>query len=147
MSHSVESVSRRRALIMMLVASSYLIWQVPSMDWVRSFEDGNRRMSDNIADLGQIFFSLGLLALVFTFRKLLPKMAQKDQDILEDELVKANRQRAMKAGYLVMIFMAMFLFLSSRFHSITGNDVARIILCIGIAIPLYCFAFLELKDA
>jgi len=114
---------------------------------VRSFEDGNRRLVDNIADLGQIFFSLGLLALVFTSRKLLPSLPKADQDILEDELVKSHRQTAMRTGYLAMIFMAILLFLTSRFHSVPGNDVARIMLSAGIALPLYHFAFLELKDA
>lgn len=147
MTRSVESLSRRRAFIMMLMASTYLTWQVPSMDWVRSFEDGNRRLSDLVADLGQIGFALIMLTLVFTSRQLLPKLTKRDQAVLEDELVKANRRSAMQTGYLVMMLMAAFLFLLSRYQPISGNDVARILLCMGVAAPLYRFAFLELKDA
>lgn len=142
----IEKVSRRRAMIMMLVASTYLTWQVPSMDWVRSFEDGNRRLTDNVADFGQIAFTLALLLLVFSSRKIIPKLSKPAQDVLEDELVREHRFKAMRAGYLGMIFMAVFLFLSSRFQSIPGNDAARIMLAIGVALPLYWFAFLELRD-
>ncbi len=147
MPSKIDKLIRRRAMLMMFLASTYLIWQVPSMDWIKSIEDGPRRISDHIADFGQLAWAVGLLCLIFVFRRSLTRASSEDKIAMEDELVQSNRLKAMRVGYLALIAVATILFIVTRFKIASADDIARTMLAVGVAAPLYAFAFLELKDA
>jgi len=147
MTDPVETLSMRRRIILMLLASSYLIWQVPSMDWVRGPETGARRLADNLADLGQLGFVIAMVALLYTGRKLFPRASKSTQAALEDDLVKSNRLAATKFGYIALMIASIILFLISGYMELNGRDVARLLLAIGVAVPIYSFVILERVNA
>ena len=147
MTDPVETLSLRRRIILMLLASSYLTSQIPSMDWVRGPDSGARRMVDNFADLGQLGFVIGMVLLLYTGRKLFRRAPEDVQAALEDDLVKSNRISAMRIGYIGMMVAALVLFLMSGFIEMNGRDVLRIFMSIGVALPIYAFVILERRNA
>ncbi|WP_416878332.1 hypothetical protein [Litorimonas sp.] len=144
---NTENLSRQRALILMFLASTYLIWQVPSMDWIADANSSTRSMADNIADAGQILWALGLLFLVVKGKRMFKRLSASAQAVMEDDLVKAHRSKAIKIGYLILMAAIFGLFIMTRFLPMTGSDMSRLIMAIGVASPLYAFAFMELHDA
>lgn len=144
---NTENLSRQRALILMFLASTYLVWQVPSMDWIADAHSGSRGLADNIADAGQILWALALLVLVVRGKRMFKRLSSSAQAVLEDDLVKAHRSKAIKIGYLILMAAILGLFLMTRFIPMTGSDMSRLIMTIGVATPLYTFAFLELHGA
>jgi hypothetical protein len=144
---NTENLSRQRALILMLLASTYLVWQVPSMDWIADANSPSRSLADNIADGGQILWVLALLLLIVRGKKTIKRLSVSAQAVMEDDLVKSNRNKSIRMGYFVMMGAIMVLFLMTRFIPMTGSDMSRLIMAVGVATPLYYFAFLELHSA
>ncbi|CAM3785323.1 hypothetical protein [Litorimonas haliclonae] len=144
---NTENLSRQRALILMFLGSTYLVWQVPSMDWIADANSATRSWADNIADAGQILWALALLVLVVRGKRMFKRLSSSAQAVLEDDLVKAHRNTSLKIGYLILMMAILGLFLMTRFIPMTGSDMSRLIMAIGVATPLYTFAFLELHGA
>ncbi len=144
---NTENLSRQRALILMFLASTYLVWQVPSMDWIADANSESRSWADNIANAGQVLWALGLLVLVIKGKRMFKRLSASAQAVLEDDLVIAHRSKAIKIGYIVLMGVILCLFLLTRFMPMTGSDMSRLIMAIGVVTPLYSFAFLELHGA
>ena len=144
---NTENLSRQRALILMFLASTYLVWQVPSMDWIADANSATRSWADNIANAGQVLWALALLILLVRGKRMFKRLSSSAQAVLEDDLVKAHRSKAFKVGYLVLMMAIFGLFIMTRFLPMTGSDMSRLIMAIGVATPLYAFALMELRDA
>lgn len=144
---NTENLSRQRALILMFLASTYLVWQVPSMDWIADANSTTRSWADNIANAGQVLWALALLILLVKGKRMFKRLSSSAQAVLEDDLVKSHRSKAFKVGYLVLMIAIFGLFIMTRFLPMTGSDMSRLIMAIGVATPLYAFALMELRDA
>jgi len=144
---NTENLSRQRALILMFLASTYLVWQVPSMDWIADANSASRSWADNIANAGQILWAVALMVLVVKGKKTFKRLSASAQAVMEDDLVKAHRSKAIKIGYVILMGAILALFLMTRFIPMTGSDMSRLIMAIGVATPLYTFSLLELHGA
>lgn len=141
---TVEKQSNRRAFLMMFMASAFLAWQVPAMDFFERFAQGTPRTVDIVGLLGGLAW---LVALVILFAKGGRKRGTAaERAALEDELVKANRMAAFRVGYFSMLVVAALMLALSLFTETTPNDVAQIILAIGVVAPMYTFAWLERRN-
>ncbi|MEO1029061.1 MAG: hypothetical protein AAFX02_08405 [Pseudomonadota bacterium] len=145
MPDSVEKQSNRRAFLMMFLASTFLIWQVPAMDFLERMSHGTQRLVDIVAVIGGLLWVVALVGLVrFGGRKTGPA---ETRAALEDELVQANRATAFRVGYFAMLVATTAMFALAMFGDPSPRDVAHIILIAGVVTPMYAFAFLERRNA
>ena len=145
MPNDVDRLSNRRAFLMMLMASAFLVWQVPGMDYLDNLAGREMRSVDIIGIVGAIVWALALVALFMTGGR--KGGSAETRAALEDELVQANRANAFKIGYLVMLGVAALMFGVSLFNPVTGRDSAHMVLVAGVVAPMYTFAFLERRNA
>ncbi len=141
----VDKFSQRRILLMVILASTFLLWQIPRIELIENSNFGV--IGERLAGISQIIWSLSMLALVVMGRKHIPRASLETQAMLEDELVKSNRAKAMGTGYFSLMVFIGLLFAITRFMEISGADLARLMMAIGVAAPLYAFAFLERRNA
>ena len=130
---------------MVVLAITFLVWQLPRMELVEASSFG--LLAGKIASISQIIWSLAMLALLVMGRKHIPKESPETQAMLEDELVKSNRSKAMGIGYLGLMIVIGALFVITRLMEISGPDIARLLVAIGVAMPLFAFAYLERRNA
>lgn len=145
MTNEVDKLSNRRAFLMMLLASAFLIWQVPSMDYFDGLASGDIQAIDIIGMVGGAIWVTALVILFVTGGR--KGGTPEARAALEDELVKDNRARAFKIGYFVMLAIAALMFGLSIFNPVTGRDSAHMVLIAGVVAPMYTFAFLERRNA
>ena len=142
---NIERIAMRRRFGLMLCASAFLVWQVPMMDFSEALAAGDDIIKTIISLAGFAVWIVTLLMLVGPWRPF--KQDAKVEAALNDELTRANRAKAFIAGYVVMLVAAAGLFalthFEPHFEGVGGMDAAHIILVLGVAIPLYAFAFLE----
>ncbi len=142
---TVEQLSTRRRLLLMGLASTFLIWQVPTMDAVSEFARGNRGVLEGVSLMGGLAWSVLLLFLLMTWK---PWRADRaTRDALEDELVKANRRTAFLIGYVLTALTAAGFYVLTLFVEARGAEVAHVIVTVAVVTPLYAFAFIEARNA
>lgn len=147
MNNEVEVRSQRRRIILMMMASGFLVWQVPTMDLFSAVSAGGDTVKITISAIGFLVWAAGLVALLLFFRTASRSQAAAVNNALEDELVRANRSRAFSVGYFATLFAAAVMFLISLYQPLTGTDSAHMILIVAVAVPLYAFAILERQGA
>ncbi len=141
MNGKVERLSHIRRIMMMVGAGSFLAWQLPMMD-------KSERLADSAAGLGGLVsltgFAIWIATLVYLVGPWSRFSTSKDVNAaLNDELVRANRQRAYMVSYAAMMLGAVSLFILSLFVPAKGIEVAHIIMTIGVVAPMFSFAVLE----
>lgn len=92
--------------------------------------------------IGSIAWMLSIVLLIVV-QKRLSLANVNTQAVLEDELVIANRLEATKYGYILLFGMSALLFALSHFADIAGIDVARLLVVVGVCVPLLVFSWLE----
>lgn len=147
MSNEVERQSRRRRVLLMIMASGFLVWQIPSMDLFARLADGASPVARAVSLAGLLIWAAGLVFLLSKSRYLVRKASAQERAALEDELVQANRARAFSAGYWAMLVAAGALFAAHQYWPLSGGDIAQLVLMAGVAVPLYAFAILERVNA
>jgi len=147
MSDEVERRSRQRRVVLMVMASAFLIWQVPYMDAFASWERSGAAALALVSVAGFLAWGAGLAWLLVRGRVLVRGASPGVRSALEDELVRANRTRAFNIGYVAAVGMAAVMFCLSLFYPVTGADAAHAVLIVGVVTPLYAFAVLERINA
>jgi uncharacterized membrane protein len=72
------------------------------------------------------------------------------RDLVDDENTRANRNEAMRWGFLFAMASAIGVYVLTMFEAVTGREAVHIILSLGIAAALLRWAILEkraLRDA
>ena len=138
-----DKLSHRRRLLLLLIASAFLVWQVPAMDAFDRMAGSTKDVSDLIAIGGFITWALALVALLAIGRRLKPGALQ--TAMLEDELVHANRRKAFLAGYVGMMVVSAALFALGMFVPATAIDAAQAFLVTGVVVPIYAFVILDAR--
>jgi len=143
-SDEVERLSKRRRIILMLFAGSFLIWQIPMMDTVEAMKQaGAFRAVDivKIAGFGLWIVALMALFLFFGRRASNPEV----RAALEDELTRANRAKAFSFGYWLMLFVAGLVYVLTLLPvlEITNTDVAHVMIMAAVLGPIFRFLKLE----
>jgi len=96
---------------------------------------------------GFLAWGAGLAWLLVRGRIMVRGASPAVRSALEDELVRANRNRAFNIGYVAAVAMAAVMFCLSLFLPVTGADAAHAVLIVGVVTPLYAFAVLEHVNA
>ena len=147
MHDEIEHRSRRRRLLLMLMASAFLVWQVPAMD----FFDGITGVDDTairLASLGGfLVWAASLVFLLASGRVARRSAGPEVTAALEDELVRSNRGKAFGVGYAVALATSAVVFGASLFWPINGSDAAHLVLVAAVVAPMYAFAVLERVNA
>lgn len=147
MQADVEKNSYRRRIILMLMASAFLAWQVPAMDYFERLSASTVTLADGISVAGFLIWGATLMYLLATGRKFVRKNDAAVVAALEDELVRSNRRKAFMCGYIVAMVSAGTLFVASMLLPISGKDAAHIVLVLGVVAPMYTFVYLERANA
>jgi len=64
---------------------------------------------------------------------------------MNDELVRANRAKAVWLGYVVLILSAMALYVAMLFNEVDFTQMLPALILIGVVVPAICFVALERK--
>ena len=147
MTSRVEALSRRRQVVLMVMASAFLVWQVPYMDMFAGASGAERSLADMVSLMGFLVWALGLVILLVSGRTLARELSRENRAALEDELVRWNRSRAFTVGYGVALLTAAVMFAVSVFQPVSGADAAHVILVAAVVAPMYAFVLLERLNA
>lgn len=147
MNDEIELRSRQRRVVLMVMASAFLVWQVPYMDAFSGMDSAGPSMLDIVSFVGFIAWAGGLVWLLARGRVLVRRASPAVRSALEDELVRANRAKAFNVGYVAAVGVAAVMFSLSLFLPVSGTDAAHVILIAGVVTPLYAFAILERINA
>lgn len=147
MSDEVERRSRQRRVVLMVMASAFLAWQVPYMDAFASWQATGATLLLFVSLAGFLAWGAGLAWLLVRGHVSVRRASPAVRSALEDELVRANRTRAFNIGYVAAVGMAAVMFGLSLFLPVTGADAAHAVLIVGVVTPLYAFAVLERVNA
>jgi len=147
MPDEIERRSLRRRILLMVMASAFLVWQVPAMDFFDGIA-GRENPLFRIASLAGFLVWAAGLVMLFTYGRVARGVdAPEITAALEDELVRSNRRRAFTAGYAVSLATSAVVFAASLFWPITGSDAAHLVLVAAVVAPMYAFAVLERINA
>lgn len=147
MHDEIESRSLRRRIILMVMASAFLAWQVPLMDFFGSLAGGSDVLARVVSVAGFLVWAGTLVVLLITGRAAARGTTPEIMAALQDELVQWNRSRAFSVGYMVTLAASAVMFAASLFWPITGTDAAHLILVTAVVAPIYAFVVLERMNA
>lgn len=147
MTNEVETRSQRRRIVLMVMASAFLIWQVPAMDFFAGAAIENERLKSLLSGAGFLIWAGGLVVLLASGRAAARGENVAVNAALEDELVQSNRSKAFVIGYIVTLFTSGVVFALNLITPLTGLDVAHLILVIAVVTPMFAFVFLERPSA
>ena len=142
-----EKRSSLRRLVMMVMASAFLVWQVPTMDFFDRVASDASVAARLLSISGFVVCAVALFLWVMLGRIAARGASASVASALEDELVKLNRSRAVLTGYAVAIFMSAVIFGVSLFQPVTGREASHLILVVAIVTPIYAFVFLDRERA
>jgi len=124
------------------IALSFGLWQLPQLEMLTHNNAFPSSVMSGIIIIGSIAWMLSIVLLIVV-QKRLSLANVNTQAVLEDELVIANRLEATKYGYILLFGMSALLFALSHFADIAGIDVARLLVVVGVCVPLLVFSWLE----
>lgn len=147
MNDEIESRSLRRRIVLMIMASAFLAWQIPGMDFIGNIAAGNDTVAGLISGTGFLVWAGALVFLLVTGRPSAASANPKVSAALEDELVRSNRSRSFVIGYAVTLTTSVLVFGLNLVRPISGLDAAHLILVAAVAAPMYAFVVLERANA
>ncbi|WP_300378121.1 hypothetical protein [Henriciella sp.] len=136
-----EKLSERRRWLLVLLGLSFLVWQLTDLEITESVQTAWRGPVLATGLVASLIWISALILLLLNFRK--RAMTSISHEILEDELVRANRRSAFAVGYGMMMLAAAVCFIVTRYADLTAKDAVNIILVAGIVMPMFAFAWLE----
>jgi hypothetical protein len=132
-----EKLSRRRARMMVPFAVIFLTQQATFFSTVAN----DHRLVSWVHTLGWLLLASVILAALVTggfwFR---PRAVRA---LMEDEVTRENRHRALSLGFVMAMIAAMVLFVVDRIEPIGAPIAIHIILSAGLGTALVVFAALE----
>ncbi len=141
MNDDVETRSQRRRIVLMVMASAFMVWQVPAMDFFAGVADGGA--NGLLSAAGFLVWAGGLIFLLASGRAVARSDNPAVMSALEDELVRSNRSKAFSVGYFVTLVTSGIVFAITLIEPLTGADAAHLILVIAVVTPMYTFVLLE----
>jgi len=147
MNDDVETQSQRRRIVLMVMASAFMVWQVPAMDFFAGVADGGANLNSLLSAAGFLVWAGGLVFLFASGRAAARSDNPAVMSALEDELVRSNRAKAFSVGYFVTLVTSGIVFAITLIEPLTGADAAHLILIIAVVTPMYTFVLLERRGA
>lgn len=132
-----DRLSRRRARMMLPLALIFIVQQATFLN-----EKANdHRLVSWVHTIAWVVLAAvilaGLLSAGFWFK---PKALRA---LMEDEVTRENRYRALSLGFVLAMVSAMILFVVDRFEAIDGATAIHLILSVGLGAALMRFSLLE----
>lgn len=131
-----DELSRRRARMFPLLAIIFLTQQASFFS-----DHHGARAVDHVKVGAWVVMSLALLVALMTGGGLL--RGREMRELLNDESTQANRDRAIRDGFLAAILTAIVCYFINQFEPVRGDEVAHLVVTIGIAMALIRFGTLE----
>lgn len=147
MHNEVEIKSRRRRMILMIMAAAFLVWQVPAMDFFNAVPGSNEKLKGLLSAAGFLFWAGGLVFLLASGRAAARSERPQVSAALEDELVRSNRSKSFVVGYIATLVASGIVFAISLIQPLSGIDAAHLILVIAVVSPMFAFVVLERPGA
>jgi hypothetical protein len=138
-----EFLSKRRARMLPLLALIFLSQQASYFT-----ETGGHSSAQAVKITAWLILSIVLLAALATKGFWLER--REVRDLVDDENTRANRNEAMRWGFLFSMAAAVGLYVLTLFDNVTAPEAIHIIISLGIAAALCRWAILErraLRDA
>lgn len=131
----------RRRLRLFFVVAIILVTQQASFDRILEFDSGPLRTVDIVALTGWVVLVIAALAALLTGGMYF--QSREVRQLMDDEPSRANRSRALAAGFVTMVIAAVVVFVASFFREITAPEAIHAIVTLGLAITLMRFSVLE----
>ena len=136
MAERADELSRRRARMFPLLAIIFLAQQASYLS------DGHGgRPVDHLKVGAWVVMSLALLIALYTGGAWL--RGRQMRDLLNDESTRVNRAIALSQGFLAAILTAIAGYFINQFEPVRGDEVAHLVVTVGIAIAMIRFGALE----
>ena len=136
MGERADELSRRRARLYPVLAIFFLAQQASYI----TDAHGDRAV-DHFKVGAWVVMSLALLLALYTggswFR------GREIRHLLNDETTRANRATALSQGFLAAILTAIAGYFINQFEPVRGDEVAHLVVTVGIAIAMIRFGMLE----
>ena len=143
MQGDVDKRSNLRRMVMMIMASAFLIWQVPAMDFFDRLAAESSAAARLLSLFGFVVWAIALLGWMMSGRIATRGASTSVASALEDELVRSNRSKSVLSGYIASIATSATILGFSLFQPVTGSEAAHLILIVAIVTPIYTFVFLD----
>jgi hypothetical protein len=132
----LEAIVRRRNRLLVVNAVGFAVWQLGSF----GPHLVGRPDTPVVIAIGIAGFLAWMISLALLLR---PTADARTRDVLDDELTRHHRQRAMLAGYWVMLVVAAGAVVVSTLAPDSAALALRAIVAVGVAAPLLRFVALE----
>ena len=133
----------RRRIRLFFVVGIILITQQASFDRLLEHGNGPPRTVDIVLLAAWIVLVIAALAALMTGGMYF--QSREVRDLMNDELSKANRSRALAGAFVITILTAVAVFVVSFFKDIAASEAIHAIVTVGLAGALLRFAMLERK--
>ena len=131
-----DELSSRRARMFPLLAIIFLSQQASYLS-----DAHGARPVDHFKVGAWIVLSLVLLAALYTGGGWV--RSREMRALLNDESTQANRARALSDGFLAAILTAVACYFLNQLEPLRGDEVAHLVVTVGIAIAMIRFGMLE----
>lgn len=138
-----DRLSRRRMRMLFFIAI-VLVTQQASFDRMLEYSGGPLRTVEIVALTAWVVVVIAALAALATGGMYF--QSREVRHLMDDELSKANRARALATGFLVTIPTAVVVFVASFFRDISAPEAIHAIVTLGLACSLLRFFALERRD-
>ena len=133
----------RRRLRMFFVVGVILITQQASFDRILDRADGPASPAGIVLLAAWVVLVIAALAALMTGGMYF--QSREVRRLMDDELSKANRSRALAAGFVITILIAVVVFVVSLFEDVSAPEAIHATVTVGLAGALLRFAALERK--
>jgi hypothetical protein len=132
---NAEKVERRRGWLLLIAAAGFILWQAGELSTVKQ----------GLAESGLAMMTpIGIVMWIGAGAALLvPPRGQRLRAMLEDERIRLNRLVALSWGYSAMILAAFAGISLGTREWIGAEDLARLVLIVGVAAPLIPLILLD----
>ena len=138
LAEKAESRSKRRARMLPPLAASYLAQQASYFSTPATMAP---RPVDTVKISAWLLLSIVLLAALAT--KGFWFHSKEVRDLIDDENTRANRNHAMRSGFLFAMGAGICVYVMTMFEPVTAREAVHIIMSAGIATALIQWGFLE----
>jgi len=136
-----DRLSRRRARMMPMLAIIFLLQQASFFASETAKPENAIRTVDHVKFGAWLVLSLVLLAALYTGGFWLRSRAVRD--LMEDEITRDHRARALSLGFLIAMLAAIALYLVDMVDPMSSRMAIHLIVTMGIAAALLRFGMLE----
>jgi hypothetical protein len=140
--HAAHIESRTKRLLL-TSGAMFVVWQAGYF-LIFSPPDGALRRVDLVASLGFIAWGAALLMLLATGGGAFK--SREVQEILDDELARANRRVAYQHGFWALMLVSLVAYIAASFSPVSARALAHVSLSAGVVVTVATIAHLNRRE-